>query len=1028
MHHNGGLANQSYTPSSPRVRHTKILGMLMACLFVLGLYSKNTLAAISVTQNNFALGEVIEVTFSDSENWRDWIGLYEKGAIEKSCEPSRAFKAWRYAFLSSGTVALRPKTALPAGEYQIQMFQNNTYCHLGSPLSITIGDVNTEELADTEQDTQGSDAQESDTQETQGSTTKVLAVTPIYAAGETISVEYFTGTGGKRDWIGIYLDGDLNDSCQETNQYVAWQYTNGNVGTLRFDGLTPGNYVAQLFSDNSYCHLGQFESFQVTADDDDQTDGDNITPALILNNAQYSVGQNIQIEYTRGTGEDRDWVGIYAQGDLNKSCQRTDKYISWQYTNGTAGNLVFDPLPAGQYVAQLFSDNSYCHLGQDIAFDVSVLNTGIEDSNGDDNNGDENNEDSNEENAPNNGNDSGDDSGNNNENTNEDDNDDHTGNDGSSGDDSDNSTDGSSDNDTDNETGNTGLPPSLAKIFNPLTEHFAEREGTIRISGLDLADAVCYASNGVQPSWNSGNCAGEGITRIDNPDATFTITLECNGETGAKVARHLKLVFNWPNKQLYLAEAQFQLTCLDDSQAPEPEATLTTNKNSYQEGETTIVSYAGATQSTRDWVGIFKAGALNKSCDETERYVTWEFAPGRQGSVSFTELSTGEYQAQLFVDNSYCHLGEPINFSVTPSENTDTNDGDSTENNEDNNEGNNEGNNEDNNDQCPNDPDKVTPGECGCGMPEGACNPQNNTRVTLNPYANVNWDSWRQYKANYHTHTTQSDGDHDPAEVIDEYHSADYKILSITDHNTVTWPWTDYNRDPDDLGMLAVRGDEFSRAHHVNGFFEFSVSRADHKDGIASVQREGGLCHFNHPLRYNSANDWDWYIPWYEDYPACVGLEAINRGTHAHRLWDNINENLFTDKQQLVWGYANDDMHDRSELFRSFQFMLMPNLSEGALRTSKRTGAFYFCHEPKGSGQARVPQISRIDVDNQAQTITIVPQGNNYRAIEWIGPGTETVGDGTVFNFSNYPSGSFVRAKIEGGNGSCYTQPFGIQG
>lgn len=299
-------------------------------------------------------------------------------------------------------------------------------------------------------------------------------------------------------------------------------------------------------------------------------------------------------------------------------------------------------------------------------------------------------------------------------------------------------------------------------------------------------------------------------------------------------------------------------------------------------------------------------------------------------------------------------------------------------------------------------------------------------QVTLNPYENVNWNSWGQYKANFHTHTTQSDGDNSPAEVIDDYFSADYKILSITDHNTVTWPWTRYNRDPNRLGMLAVRGDEFSRSHHVNGFFDFTVNRADHADGIKNVQQQGGLCHFNHPLRYNSARDWDWYVPWYEQYPACVGIEAINRRVQAHALWDNINENFYAQRNKLVWGYANDDMHDRSELFRSFQFMLMPSLSENALRASKKSGAFYFCHEPGGSGEARVPRIARIAVDNQTQTITITPQSQNLKSIEWVGPGTKTVCNGATFNFSNYPKGSFVRAELHGNSGSCYTQPFGI--
>lgn len=948
-----------------------LLGLFITCFFVFAL-PQNTIAAISVSKTSFEPGDTIKVSFTDSDNWRDWIGLYEKGTIQESCQSSPAYKSWEFAFLRSGTVRLKTSADLPPGEYQIQMFQSNSYCHLGTPLNVTIGSNNPPANAN----------------DNTGNNTKALALENSYLVGENIAIEYFTGTGGSRDWVGIYAQGDLNNSCQRTNKYLSWQYTNGRAGTLNFQSLPAGNYVAQLFSDNSYCHLGQPETFQITeAPDDTNQDNDNNgsdsnaggntddnnndnngndnAQALILNSNTFNAGERIRLAYTTGTDSDKDWVGIYAQGDLNKSCKKTDKYIDWKYTNGKAGNLDFDPLAPGNYIAQLFSDNSYCHLGQSVSFEVSTANNGNNDGNGDDNG---------------NGNDNG------------------------------------------GTTGNNTTPPTLAEIFTPLTEHFAASEGNVRITGLDKADAICYASNGVQPSWNNGNCAGNGVSRINNPGATFNITLSCNGQTGAQIARNLKLVFNWPDGKVYLAESQFQLTCQDTTPEPEPEPepTLSANKDEYNAGDAVTITYNEGTGSDKDWVGIFNAGELNKSCDETERYVTWQYTNGSKGSVTFEDLNTGDYQAQLFADDGYCHVGTPISFSVMPQGgNGGDNNGGDNGNGNDNNGG---------NDQCPNDPDKQTPGECGCGVPEGSCNPQSNTRVSLNPYENVNWGSWRQYKANFHTHTTRSDGDHDPAEVIDDYHSANYQILAITDHDTVTWPWTNYNRDPDDLGMLAVRGDEFSRSHHVNGFFEFSVSRANHEDGIANVQRQGGLCHFNHPLRYNSAKDWDWYVPWYEDYPACVGIEAINRGTHAHALWDNINENLYANRQQFVWGYANDDMHDRSELYRSFQFMLMPNLSENALRTSKRTGAFYFCHEPRGSGQARVPQIDRIDVDNQAQTITIIPKNQNFKSIRWTGPGSETVGNGTVFNFSNYPSGSFVRAELEGDSGSCYTQPFGIQG
>jgi hypothetical protein len=264
--------------------------------------------------------------------------------------------------------------------------------------------------------------------------------------------------------------------------------------------------------------------------------------------------------------------------------------------------------------------------------------------------------------------------------------------------------------------------------------------------------------------------------------------------------------------------------------------------------------------------------------------------------------------------------------------------------------------------------------------------------------------------------------------VIDEYHSANYDILAITDHDVITWPWTAYGRNPTSLGMLAVRGDEYSNSHHMNAFYDFATASAGLESGIPHVEASGGLSLIAHPGRYNSPSDWDWYIPWFRDYPSCVGLEVYNQGDrypNDRRLWDNINEFFFESHDRLVWGYSNDDKHTTSHLYRNYQFMLMPSLTESALRTSQQSGTFYFCYEPGGSGDGRAPRISGISVDNEAKTITIAATG--YNTISWVGPGTAVVGTGATFDYSDYSNMPFVRAVLEGTYGDSFTQPFGFE-
>ena len=303
-------------------------------------------------------------------------------------------------------------------------------------------------------------------------------------------------------------------------------------------------------------------------------------------------------------------------------------------------------------------------------------------------------------------------------------------------------------------------------------------------------------------------------------------------------------------------------------------------------------------------------------------------------------------------------------------------------------------------------------------------NAQTVVNMVQNPYADVNWGTYQQYKGNFHTHSTYSDGGVAFATVVTAYNNANYDILAMTDHNVTTWPWT--GGVP--AGMLAVRGNEFSNSDHMNAFFNFTLTSATLEQGIPNVQTNNGRSHINHPGRTHAATDWAWFIPWYRDYSTNIGLEVYNQGDRYptdRQLWDNINTNLFPAEGKMVWGFSNDDMHLTSHYFHNYQFMLMPALTQADLTTCMDKGAFYFCYEPSGNGSANVPRISGIAVDDVSKTITITATG--YSSISWIGPGTTVVGTGATFNYSTYTDKAFVRAILDGSNGDSFTQPFGFE-
>ena len=80
---------------------------------------------------------------------------------------------------------------------------------------------------------------------------------------------------------------------------------------------------------------------------------------LTLSKATYEEGEQIEINYTGGPGNAKDWVGVYKEG------QKPGDHgsVQYQYLDGRiSGELIFDPLPSGKYEVHLFENDSYQKL------------------------------------------------------------------------------------------------------------------------------------------------------------------------------------------------------------------------------------------------------------------------------------------------------------------------------------------------------------------------------------------------------------------------------------------------------------------------------------------------------------------------------------------------------------------------------------------------------------------------------------------------------------------------------------------
>jgi parallel beta-helix repeat protein len=315
--------------------------------------------------------------------------------------------------------------------------------------------------------------------------------------------------------------------------------------------------------------------------------------------------------------------------------------------------------------------------------------------------------------------------------------------------------------------------------------------------------------------------------------------------------------------------------------------------------------------------------------------------------------------------------------------------------------------------------------------------------IIYNPYETIDFKTINHYKTNLHTHTTRSDGSSTTQDVISHYHQVgNYDILSITDHNTNTWPWSKWITDQPSfesdaaayypsLDMLAISGNELSIGHHRGSLLnDYSKGGALIHKTFKYILNKNGLSFFYHPGRYS--NHIDWYQDYFNSYPdTIIGIEIYNQGDqypHDHLLWDTINKQRPPD--DLIWGFSNDDMHHITDhSFRNYQHLLMDDLTELNFKTALEHGAFYCSYEPNGAnqmssnyGQALTPRL--IDVTIIKDRISI--EGNEVDRVEWYDDNTQIIETSTTLNVSKINS-NFVRAVLINDYGITYTQPFGIK-
>ena len=340
-------------------------------------------------------------------------------------------------------------------------------------------------------------------------------------------------------------------------------------------------------------------------------------------------------------------------------------------------------------------------------------------------------------------------------------------------------------------------------------------------------------------------------------------------------------------------------------------------------------------------------------------------------------------------------------------------------------------------------------------------------RSFANPYANIPWQVSRDFLASLHAHTTYSDGEFAPHEVIDLYQERGVHILALTDHDNdhadarpaILFPWSllssifdeirdapnpcwlrqgqlyrDFtgpweNRHPEDLGMLAIPGSEISRTHHIGSLFcDYAGNTPSEETALAEIARHGGLAVFFHPGRYEFPDDW--YLDFYRRHPHLVGLEVFNQNDRCPRdrdLWDRLLHSLMPGRP--VWGFAGDDTHTLDHMGWNLLVLPLAELTPGTVRSALESGAFFF-YRPRLQNSAPALRVSRVIA---APDLLRLAFDGDVDTIEWItfDPASS---QSSVFHVGPDlpmdrapPAARFVRARIRAPDGTLYTQPFAVQ-
>jgi hypothetical protein len=272
----------------------------------------------------YATGEELSFSFANAtDQSNQWIGVYLESQAAPYSNASTS-KTWAYVSGEAGTKTFSFNTP---GVYHAVLFKDGGYTVLAETDLFYIGNI------------------------------PVLSTDKRkYDTGEAITVNYENAPRLSSDWIGIYKMGDIPGPVAS----AAWAYiTSASSLNIQSANLKKGYYFVSYLMQDRYFEPGERVYIQI---------GDDIS-SLALNKEIFDTTEKISFRFEDGPGTPKDYIGIYKEGDV----YGVDELTHYLYVNGEVfGTVEWENhnLPAGNYYAHLFINDSYDAVSNKVEFTV----------------------------------------------------------------------------------------------------------------------------------------------------------------------------------------------------------------------------------------------------------------------------------------------------------------------------------------------------------------------------------------------------------------------------------------------------------------------------------------------------------------------------------------------------------------------------------------------------------------------------------------------------------------------------------